>query len=93
MFFPAWGNACIYDAREGKRVEVTRDMQGEKKALKRFNAYCISLLHSTPFSVSDNEKEITAYEMLQLLETAPQYERLFSISIPLQQATRTPNCN
>ena len=79
MFFPAWGNECIYDAREGKRMEVTRDMQGEQKALRKFNAYYTGLLHSTPFAVSENEKEITAYEMLQLLETAPQYESLFSI--------------
>lgn len=79
IFFPAWGNECIYDAQEGRRMEVTRDMKGEKNALRKFNAYYISLLHSTPFAVSENEKEITAYEMLQLLETAPQYERLFSI--------------
>ncbi len=77
--FPATGVEHYYDRQEGKRIEVVRQLTGERRVLKQVNTFLSEQLGWGAFSASAPERDINMVQLLQLLKVAPEQATLFHI--------------
>ena len=83
-FFPGVGVGRLFDSAGDRRVEVVRDLAGEKKALKELNAFLSEDLGVSGFSQSSSSAGIllTLAELLELIEIRRAHPSLFSVEWP-----------
>lgn len=80
--FPGKGEACIYDSADGKRVEVVRDLAGERKALKELNGLLADGLGAPGFDPSSQGLCLSLTDLLDLLEIHREHPSLFYVEWP-----------
>lgn len=83
MVFPGEGDTSFFDAIEGQRFEVNRDLKAELRALKAFNALLIEETDITePFSARQPETYLSLIDLLNILEIASRENAPFNIEWP-----------
>ena len=83
MVFPGEGDASFFDAIEGQRFEVNRNLKAELRALKAFNALLIEETDITvPFSARQPETYLSLIDLLNILEIASRENAPFNIEWP-----------
>ncbi len=83
MVFPCEGDASFFDAIEGQRFEVNRDLRAELRALKAFNALLLEESDiDTPFSARQPETYLSLIDLLNILEIASRENAPFNIEWP-----------
>lgn len=93
-FFPGESNIPkYYDMRAEVRVCVTRNLSGEKSALRKLNALLDEHTHCTHFKQAMPQQDITSVELLDLLELAGENESLFAIEWPEGKRLNTYQAN
>lgn len=93
-FFPGEGNIPkFYDMRAEVRVCVTRNLSGEKSALRKLNTLLDEHTHCTHFKQAVPQQDITSVELLDLLELASENESLFAIEWPEGKRLNTYQAN
>ena len=81
--FPGKGEARLFDSAGDRRVEVIRDLAGEKKNLRQLNSHLEEGLGVSGFSQSSSSGILlTMTELLELLEIRSDNPSLFAIEWP-----------
>lgn len=89
MVFPGEGDVRLFDAIEGKRFEVQRDIKAERRALKAFNTMLTEEGDlDLPFTARAPEQYLSLIELLNTLEMASQENAAFAIEWPEGEALR-----
>lgn len=80
--FPGSGSELVYDSREGKRFEISRNLKQEKAALKILNHLLADIAPELGFSSRMPEIKLTLSELLAVIELGLNNETLFAIEWP-----------
>ena len=83
MVFPGEGDTSFFDAIEGQRFEVKRNLKAELRALKAFNTLLLEESDiDTPFSARQPETYLSLIDLLNILEIASRENAPFNIEWP-----------
>ena len=80
--FPGSGSEQLYDSRDGKRFEITRNLKQEKAALKTLNKQLSDIIPEARFSSDAHELLLSLTDLLGVLELRSSNEELFAIEWP-----------